>query len=70
MEGFNMLVQNEGSVDRIVRVVIGIVFMILGFAVVSGTWGIILGIVGLIALATGAVGTCLLYLPFGINTKK
>ena len=65
-----MLVQNEGSVDRIIRVIAGVVLIILGFFMVPGMWGIILGVVGVISLLTGAVGTCPLYMPFGINTKK
>jgi hypothetical protein len=65
-----MLAQNESPVDRIVRVVVGILLMILGFGVISGIWGVVLGVVGLIPLLTGAVGFCPLYTIIGMSTKK
>ena len=61
---------NEGSADRIARVVLGIFLAIVGFAVIGGTGGTILGIVGLVPLATGLVGFCPLYTMLGINTAK
>lgn len=61
---------NEGSVDRIARVVLGVVLAIVGFAVIGGTGGVILGVVGLIPLATGLVGFCPLYTLLGVNTSK
>jgi hypothetical protein len=62
---------NEGPIDRIVRVALGIVLLGLGIFVVKGTLGIVLDVVGAIALITGAVGFCLLYRLFGdFNTLK
>ena len=57
---------NEGTVDRILRVLAGIVLLGLTFTGTIGAWGYI----GLIPLATGAVGMCPLYLLLGINTCK
>ena len=61
---------NEASWDRIARVVIGVVLLVLGFAVVDGALGITLIIVGLIPLVTGLVGFCPLYRVFGFRTNE
>jgi uncharacterized membrane protein len=61
---------NEGSTDRIVRVVAGIVLAGLGLLVLKGTAGIVLVVLGAILLVTGAVGFCPLYTLFKINTAK
>ncbi|MEZ5205776.1 MAG: DUF2892 domain-containing protein [Acidimicrobiales bacterium] len=50
--------------------VIGVALIGVGLAVVGGTGGIVLAVVGLIPLVTGAVGTCPLYSVFGISTCK
>ena len=62
------MVKNMGSADRIIRSVLGIVFIVTGF--VSGGWTWILAILGVVFLGTSAVSTCPLYLPFGISTRK
>jgi hypothetical protein len=62
---------NESSVDRIIRVVLGAVMLLLGWGgVVTGTWGWVLKIVGFIPLITGLVGWCGLYALFGFSTRK
>ena len=62
---------NVGNVDRIIRVVVALVFAVLYFSgVVSGTLGIILLVLGVVFLATALLGFCPLYLPFKISTKK
>lgn len=62
---------NEGTTDRGVRVVAGIVLLVLAFTqVVGGVLGIILGIVGGVLLVTGAVGFCPLYTLIGVSTCK
>jgi hypothetical protein len=57
--------KNVGKVDRIVRIILGIVIGALGI-IFKSWWGLI----GLIPLLTGIFGTCALYIPFGINTCK
>ena len=60
---------NEGSMDRIVRVIAGVALIVIGFTgIVPGTLGIVIGIVGLIPLATGLIGWCPLYSLFGFST--
>jgi len=62
---------NESNVDRIIRVVVGIVILALGWGgVVAGGWGLFLKIFGFIPLITGLVGICPLYAVLKIGTKK
>ncbi len=62
--------KNEGTIDRALRVALGIVLLIVGFGVVGGTGGTILGIVGLIPLVTGLVGWCPIYSIFKLSTTE
>lgn len=59
------MTQNVGKIDRIVRIVIGVVIISIGFLYQSW-WGAI----GIIPIITGALGWCPAYLPFKINTNK
>lgn len=61
---------NEAGWDRIARVGLGVVLLVVGFGVVGGTGGTVLGIVGLIPLLTGAVGYCPLYSVFHLRTNQ
>ncbi|MBS1617924.1 MAG: DUF2892 domain-containing protein [Bacteroidetes bacterium] len=61
--------KNMGNLDRVLRVIVALVIVALYFAgVVSGSVAIGLLVVGGIFVLTSIVGTCPLYLPFGINT--
>jgi len=57
---------NESGIDRIIRIIIGIVLLALVFVGPKTSWGWI----GLIPLITGIVGVCPLYSIFGIKTCK
>jgi hypothetical protein len=62
---------NEGTIDRVVRIVVGVVLLYIGIMVVAGVWGIVLDVIGAIALVTGVTGFCLLYRLFGdFSTAK
>ena len=62
-----MLKKNVGGIDRIARIVIGII--LIAFALFGGGhW--LLFILGAIALGTGVMQTCLLYNFIGVNTCK
>jgi len=61
---------NESTLDRVVRVILGVIVLYLGIAVVGGTWGIVLDVIGAIALFTAATGFCLLYRVFGNFSTK
>ena len=64
------LVKNMGSLDRAVRAfVIAPAAIIAAFALgAASASGIVLFVVAGIALATGAIGICPSYVPFGIDT--
>jgi hypothetical protein len=57
---------NVGGIDRIARIVIGAVLVILAATGQVGAWGWI----GLLPLATGALGWCPPYSILGINTCR
>lgn len=63
-----MTYMNEGLWDRVARVVAGVALLVVGFGVVGGTAGTVLGVVGLIPLVTGLVGYCPLYALLHIST--
>ncbi|MEP7376461.1 MAG: DUF2892 domain-containing protein [Chitinophagaceae bacterium] len=61
--------QNMGSVDRILRIIVAVVIGILYFnGIITGTWGIVLLVLGGVFFLTSLVGSCPLYKIFGINT--
>ena len=61
---------NMGSMDRVVRILAAVAVGALYFAgVISGTVAIVLGVLAAVFILTSAVGTCPLYLPFGLSTK-
>jgi hypothetical protein len=62
---------NMGSTDKIIRVIVAIIFSVLYFTqTVTGTLGIILLVVGGVFLLTSVISFCPLYVSFGINTCK
>lgn len=56
--------KNQGKMDRILRVVIGLILLSLVFVGPQTLWGL----VGLVPLFTGAFGFCPLYKIFGFST--
>lgn len=62
---------NEGSVDRIVRAIVGVALLVVAFAgMVTGVWAWLSGIVGAVLLLTGAVGFCPIYAMLNMRTTK
>ena len=62
---------NESNMDRIIRVVVGIVLFALYFTgTVTGGVGIAFLVLGALALITGAVGFCPVYALFKMRTNK
>lgn len=59
-----LLPTNEHPVERILRVVVGSVLLALVFVGPQTLWGL----VGLVPLATGLIGSCPLYTLFGWST--
>lgn len=63
--------KNEGPVDRIIRVIVGIALIALGLlGVATGVWMWVAYILGAILLLTGIVGFCPLYKLFKTSTAK
>ncbi len=60
-----MLRRNVNDLERLLRVILGIYAMLLGFLFISGLVGNILGFVGLVVFVTGAVGWCGIYALMG-----
>lgn len=61
--------KNMGTADRVIRVILAILFGALYFTeTVTGTFGIVLLVLGVVFILTSLVGFCPLYAPFGIRT--
>lgn len=56
---------NVGSIDRLLRIILGLLIAILG--VVFNSWW---GLAGIVPLATGLFRFCPLYVPFKLSTDK
>ena len=56
--------RNEGTLDRILRIILGVVLLALVFVGPQTAWGW----VGIIPLATGLVGFCPIYRILGLST--
>jgi hypothetical protein len=62
---------NEAGWDRIVRLILGVALLGLGWGgIVSGGWGMAFKIVGFIPFVTGLVGWCPLYAVFAVRTRR
>ncbi len=58
--------RNEGSLDRVIRVVAGLAILSLAFVGPQTPWAYL----GLVPLLTGVVAFCPAYALFGIRTCK
>lgn len=68
--------RNVGNLDRIVRIVVGVLAAVAGVVAVAGYWqaGAVVGgvtlLVGAILLATGTIRRCPIYAGTGIDTVE
>lgn len=61
--------KNMGTIDCIIRILLAAVFAYLYFGgIITGTWGLVLVILGGVFVLTNLVSFCPLYVPFGIST--
>ncbi|MFW1676836.1 DUF2892 domain-containing protein [Pontibacter sp. JAM-7] len=58
--------QNVGGIDRVLRIIVGLVLIAATLAGMLPVWGWI----GVVPLATGVFSLCPLYSVLGICTKK
>lgn len=58
------MIQNVGTVDRVIRILVGLALIAASLLGIIGVWGWL----GVIPLATGLFRVCPAYLPFGLST--
>jgi len=66
------LARNVGSVDKVIRLVVGIALAAFAFlgAGLSTTMGIIALVVGVVLIATGLINFCPLFKILGISSLR
>ena len=57
---------NVGGIDRVLRIVVGLTLIAMAITGAVGAWGWI----GVVLVATGLIGWCPAYLPFGLSSCK
>ncbi|MBK9624792.1 MAG: DUF2892 domain-containing protein [Rhodocyclaceae bacterium] len=57
---------NVGSIDRVIRIALGLALVAGAVSGVIGMWGWL----GVIAIATGVFRFCPAYMPFGLSTCR
>jgi hypothetical protein len=62
--------RNTSTLDRIIRLFISLALFQLAYFWLAGGWQILVFVVGIIALATAALGVCPLYRLIGIRTDR
>ncbi|MBW8283413.1 MAG: DUF2892 domain-containing protein [Rhizobium sp.] len=62
-----MFAKNIGSLDRILRIVVGLVVLSLFFIYPDASWRY-WTLIGVVPLLTGLLSTCPLYSLFGMST--
>jgi hypothetical protein len=67
-----MFCHNVGGLDRVLRLTLGGILFLGGLVLLTGRTrlGVTLAVVGFLALLTGIVRFCALYIPFGISTAR
>ncbi len=58
------MTRNEGTLDRALRIVVGLALIALTLTGTIGLWGWI----GIVPLVTGAIGWCPAYTLLGVST--
>lgn len=62
--------KNEGTIDRLVRAVAGVIILYMAYSSFSGILSVIGYVVGAVLVVTAATGYCHLYKILGVSTKK
>jgi hypothetical protein len=61
--------KNVGSIDRMIRLILALVIVILFLSnIIQGTWGIVLLVLAGIFVLTSLFSFCPLYVLFGMST--
>ncbi len=66
------LAKNVCGIDRAARIIVGLLAIVFGIFRLfgGGPWGYIIIVFGIVLFATGAVGHCGLYIPFGLSSCR
>jgi len=64
------IIKNEGVVDRMIRVILSMIFFLLAFFWLAGITKVIFYILAMVVLLTAVTGFCALYKILKINTNK
>jgi Protein of unknown function (DUF2892) len=63
--------KNMGTIDKVIRIVVAAIILVLYFThVITGTLAVVLLILAGILVVTSLIGTCPLYMLFGLSTGK
>lgn len=69
------MVANVGGMDRVLRAIAGVVLVLVALGSGSvpalaglANWAWLIGLIGVVMLATAAFRFCPAYLPFGVST--
>ena len=62
------MVKNVGTVDRVIRAILGILFLVGAFLVMGTVFKVILAILAIVMLFTAITQYCPLYKIFGMST--
>jgi len=62
-----MFKSNVGGIDRVLRIVAGLVLLAMFFVYPDASWRYF-ALIGIVPLLTGLFGTCPLYSLFGMST--
>lgn len=65
-----MFSQNEGSLDRDLRIVLAVILTIIAVFYLQGMVSVIMGLLAIVLFATAAVGFCPIYKLIGFNTNQ
>ena len=66
-----MSYRNQSTLDRIIRVILGVAMLALGWSgAVKNIWGIALQLFAWVPLVTGLIGWCPFYAILGLSTRK
>jgi hypothetical protein len=67
-----MLSRNVGGLDRAVRLALGLILLPTGLFLLGPgdalRWPVL--VLGLMGLVSGTAGYCVLYVPFGLSTRR
>jgi len=63
--------KNMGTVDKVIRILVAVIILVLYFThVITGILAVFLLVLAGVFVVTSLIGTCPLYMPFSLSTRK